>query len=395
MKKFKAVAGWLHLWTGLVTGIIVVIVSITGCIQVFDEELFDLFHHDLVKVEIKGPVKPVSELFTVAQKAIGKKKPLTDLKIAEASYSYVFTASKANKKENVGLSYFSELKYKDDIYVDPYTGKVLGIIDSKYEFFNVVEQLHRQLLFNKAIGSVVVGTAVLLFLLMMITGFILWLPKNYKQFKQSITVKWSAKWKRVNYDLHSSLGFYVIPVAMLIAVTGLVWAFKWWETGVFKALGSSGKITLARTAPAIATGDTTNKKVIDLIYANLRHEIGDNYNVIGFNLPDKKSNAVMVFTYVKHTTDSWNNMSYYYFDKRTGKMFDKLEHPDKPLALKWRNSNKYIHTGRIFGWPTQILAFFAALLCASLPVTGFLIWWGKRNKKGKKKSVRQVQPALS
>ncbi|WP_183564268.1 PepSY-associated TM helix domain-containing protein [Mucilaginibacter sp. SP1R1] len=393
MKKFKAIAGWLHLWIGLVTGIIVVIVSITGCIQVFDEELFNLFHRDLVKVEKTGSTKPVSELLAIAQKAVGKKKPVTDIKISEDNYSYVFTASKANKKQDIGLSYFSQFKYQEDIYVNQYTGKVLGIIDTRYEFFNVMEQLHRQLLLVKPVGSVIVGTAVLLFLLMMITGFILWLPKNYKQFKQRVTIKWGAKWKRVNYDTHNSFGFFVLPIAIIIAITGLVWAFKWWETGVFKMLGSSGKVSLVRTVPAIATADTTGKNTVDVIYANLRQQIGDNYKVIGFNLPGKKSNVVMAFTYVKNTTDSWNNMSYYYFDSRTGKMFDKLEHQNKPLALKWRNSNKYIHTGRIFGWPTQILAFLAALVCASLPITGFLIWWGKRNKK--KPAGKRLQVSLN
>lgn len=394
MKRFKAIIGWLHLWIGLVTGIVVVIVSVTGCIQVFDEELFDLFHHDLVKVERTGLARPVSELMRIAQKAEGKKRPITDIKIGEDGRSYVFSASKVNKKEDIGLSYFSQFKYRDDIYVNPYTGKVLGIIDSRYEFFNVVEQLHRQLLLVKPVGSVIVGSAVLLFLVMMITGFILWFPKNYKQFKKNISIKWNAKWKRVNYDLHNSFGFYVLPVAILIAITGLVWSFKWWETGVFKLFGSTGKIVLARKAPVIPVGDTTGKNTLDLIYATLLQETGGNYKTIGFNLPGKKDKVAMVYTQSKNT-DGWRNMSYYYFDSRTGKMFDKMEHHNKPLALKWRNSNKDIHTGRIYGWPTQVLAFLASLACASLPITGFLIWWGKRNKKNKKPAVKRVQSALS
>src|SRR5882757_6665361 len=141
-KKVKAIAGWLHLWTGLVTGIVVVIVSITGCIQVFDEELFDLFHHDLVKVQSIGSPKQISALMRIAQKAVGDKKKITSIKVGEAEDSYIFSATKPNKPEDVGLSYFSQFKYNDDIYVNPYTGKVLGIIDSRYEFFNVVEQLH-------------------------------------------------------------------------------------------------------------------------------------------------------------------------------------------------------------------------------------------------------------
>jgi uncharacterized iron-regulated membrane protein len=393
-KKVKSIAGWLHLWTGLVTGIVVVIVSVTGCIQVFDEELFDVFHHDLVKVQSAGTPKQVSDLMVIAQKTLGKKKPVTSIKIGEEGESYVFSATKAVKPEEAGLTYFSQFKYNDDVYVNPYTGKVLGVLDSRYEFFNVVEQLHRQLLLVKPIGSVVVGSCVLLFLLMMITGFIIWLPKNYKQLKKSISIKWSAKWKRVNYDMHNSFGFWVLPVAMIIAITGLTWAFKWWETGMFNLLGSKGRPSIERKAPVITTADTTGKK-LDIAFAGLQQELKGNYTGINLTLPKKKEKVVMAVVYPKYKTDNWYNISYYYLDMRTGKIFDKLLHSQKTLALKWRNSNKQIHTGRLFGWPTQILAFLASLVCATLPITGFLIWWGKRNKKTKKPAVKQVQAPLA
>lgn len=394
-KKVKSIAGWLHLWTGLVTGIVVVIVSVTGCIQVFDEELFDVFHHDLVKVQSAGTPKQVSELMAIAQKTLGKKKPVTSIKIGEEGESYVFSATKAVKPEEAGLTYFSQFKYNDDVYVNPYNGKVLGVLDSRYEFFNVVEQLHRQLLLVKPIGSVVVGTCVLLFLLMMITGFIIWLPKNYKQLKKSISIKWSAKWKRVNYDMHNSFGFWVLPVAMIIAITGLTWAFKWWETGMFNLLGSKGRPSIERKAPVITTADTTGKK-LDIAFASLQQELKGNYTGINLTLPKKKEKVVMAVVYPKYKTDNWYNISYYYLDMRTGEIFDKLLHSQKTLALKWRNSNKQIHTGRLFGWPTQILAFLASLVCATLPITGFLIWWGKRNKKPVKKGVvKQVQTPLA
>jgi uncharacterized iron-regulated membrane protein len=382
-KKVKSIAAWLHLWVGLATGLVVVLISITGCIQVFDEELFGLFHKNLVEVSETGPVRPVSELLLIAQKAEGIAKPINSFKIGGAGDSYVFSNFKINKKKDITLSYFSQFKYKDDIYINQYTGQVLGIVDSRYEFFNVVEQLHRQLLLVKPVGSVVVGVCVLLFLLMLITGFILWLPKNIRQLKQNISVKWNAKFKRVNYDVHNSFGFYVLPLAMVIAVTGLTWSFKWWEKGLYNLFGSTKKVELTRKAPLITTPDTSANH-LDQIFYDMQQQVKGNYRAIGFNLPEKKEKVVMIYVYLKNRTDGWRNMSYYYFDSRTGKLFDKLIHTNKPLGLKWRNSNKDIHTGRIYGLPTQILAFLASLISASLPVTGFLIWLGKRNKKSKK-----------
>jgi len=389
-KRFKTIAAWLHLWVGLVTGLVVVVISVTGCMQVFDEELFEAFHPDLVTVAPTGPAKPVAELMQAAQKAIGKKKLITDIRIGDVNKSYIFTASKANKRKNMTLSYFSQFKYRDDIYVNPYTGRVLGVIDVRYEFFNVTEQLHRQLLLIKPVGSVVVGVCVLLFLLMMTTGFILWLPKNYRKFKQSISVKWGAKWKRVNYDMHNSFGFWVLPVAIVIAVTGLTWSFKWWEKGMYKAFGSAKPVVLLRQAPVINTADTLQNRLNQIEYT-IRQKVKNNYIAIGLNLPEKHEHVLMVYVYSKGRTDGWRNLSYYYFDNRTGQLFDQMEHASKPLGLKWRNSNKDIHTGRIYGLPTQILAFLASLVCASLPVTGFLIWWGKQNKKPKARVRRKVE----
>lgn len=392
-KRFKTIAAWLHLWVGLVTGLVVVVIAVTGCIQVFDEELFECLHHDLIDVTPTGPTKPLAELMQAAQKAVGKKKLITDIRIGEADKSYVFTASKVNKRKNTTLSYFSQYKYRDDIYVNPYTGKILGVIDVRYEFFNVIEQLHRQLLLIKPIGSVVVGICILLFLLIMVTGFVLWLPKNYRQLKQNLSVNWSAKWKRVNYDMHNCFGFWVLPVAIIIAVTGLTWSFKWWEKGIYKALGSNRPVALVRQAPVIHTADTTGEHLNEMV-SRLKQKLNGNYLTIGLSLPEKGEKVTRAFVYHRQRTDGWRNISYYFFDTRTGQLFDQMEHATKPLGLKWRNSNKDIHTGRIYGLPTQILAFLASLVCASLPITGFLIWWGKRNKKPKVK-VRKKAAAMA
>ncbi|MDT3403073.1 PepSY-associated TM helix domain-containing protein [Mucilaginibacter terrae] len=396
-KRFKAVASWLHLWVGLVTGMVVVIVGTTGCILVFEDELFDYFHRDIIEVTETGPARPVSELLATVQKHVGKKG-ITDVRMNEADQSYVFTARELNKVKDMNLSCFSQFKYYDNIYVNQYTGKVTGTIDITSDFFYITEQLHRQLLLVKPVGSVVVGSCILLFLLMMITGFILWLPKNYKQFKQNISVKWKAKFKRINYDLHNSFGFYVLPIAILIAITGLVWSFKWWEAGIYSMLGEKEPIKLVRKAPHLTTADTTDNH-INMIVADLESQLKGDYRLIGLSLPSAESKVMMAFVYGKQRVDNWRNMSYYFYDGRTGKMIDKMRHGEKPLGLKWRNSNKDIHTGRIFGPVTQILAFLASFICASLPVTGFLIWWGKRNKKNKKKAGIQhkktPQPALN
>ncbi|HVK46889.1 MAG TPA: hypothetical protein VM488_03580, partial [Pseudobacter sp.] len=49
----------------------------------------------------------------------------------------------------------------------------------------------------------------------------------------------------------------------------------------------------------------------------------------------------------------------------------------------------------ILGLPGKIMAFFAALIGASLPVTGFLVWWGKRKKKSKNTKKPAAKTAVA
>ena len=60
-------------------------------------------------------------------------------------------------------------------------------------------------------------------------------------------------------------------------------------------------------------------------------------------------------------------------------------------ADKLLSMNYDIHTGAIIGLSGKILAFFASLIAASLPVTGFYIWWGRRSKnKVEKENISDV-----
>jgi len=72
---------------------------------------------------------------------------------------------------------------------------------------------------------------------------------------------------------------------------------------------------------------------------------------------------------------------------------------DEQLADWLRRNNFSLHVGAIGGITTKIIFFLVSLICATLPITGFYIWWGKRNKKARKKqkslahsATRQMNP---
>ena len=387
----KKVSGVIHLWLGMVSGLIVFIVSVTGCIFVFEKEIFDLTHPDLVYSErASGSVKPLSELLITAQLALGEKKPIKHVELfGDPVRSYIFTASKTDKKAKNVWNYFQQVKYYQEVYINPYTGAYLGTVDRKYEFFNIVRRIHQNLLLPYETGSLIIGSSCLMFLVLLITGFVLWIPKTKNGWKQRFTIKWNAKWRRVNYDTHNVGGFYVLPVAVIIVITGLVWSFDWWEDGIYRILGSKQRPTFNMEQPVLKIQSKPSENLLDKVFkAGLDKKTP--FESMTISIPEKNKAPYRVFMGLSRGS-GWSSSNYYYYHGVSGQQYGQLLQAHKSLGQKWRNTNYDIHTGGVYGLFTKILAFLASLFCATLPVTGFYIWWGKRNKP-KKPATKVTRP---
>jgi len=70
------------------------------------------------------------------------------------------------------------------------------------------------------------------------------LVANYrKAIKQRFKIKWNAKRKRLNWDLHAIIGFYLSFILILITFTGLVMSYDWAENLIYKlADGKAQKV---------------------------------------------------------------------------------------------------------------------------------------------------------
>ncbi len=91
---------------------------------------------------------------------------------------------------------------------------------------------------------------------------------------------------------------------------------------------------------------------------------------------------------INHRPGTYYNADYYHFDQYSGKELEATgtyagSFDNSSMADKIKRMNYDIHVGAILGLPGKILAFFASLIAASLPVTGFYIWWGRKKKKAR------------
>jgi uncharacterized iron-regulated membrane protein len=277
--------------------------------------------------------------------------------------------------------------------MNPYTGSITHTEAAQSNFFVVVEFIHLYLLLPPKIGQMVVGTSVLVFVALMITGVILWWPKRKSDRKRCFTIKWNGRWRRVNYDLHNVMGFYAISISLILAITGLSMSFEWVRDGIYRAgnLGRSYPSEKAYPQSDSLAQAKANYKPIDATFTYAQQH-SPNAKMFLLNDPDTKAGPIGITAYGKSM--HFGQSDIFYFDRYTTKLLNYLPNSKKSFGLKLNDMNYDIHVGQIAGLPGKILAFLASLICASLPITGLIIYMGKK-KKPKSKVKSGIQHAIA
>lgn len=380
--KVNRVITWLHLWLGLISGIIVVIVSITGCLFAFQTEITEWVHKK--ELFITPPAQqtrtlPMDVLTRKAEEALGPGKPATYITTyADPHRAWEFMAYKEGNLN--ALTFPGEVDYYESAFVNPYTGEITGTIDYMHNFFVIVKYIHWSLYLSTKYGQPIVGWGTLLFVIILITGVVMWLPKRWNKIERnkSFKVRWKANWKRLNYDLHNVLGFYVVVIALILGLTGMVYSFTWFSNAVYATA------SLTTTPPPVpdfhsdTTGAITAMRPMDKALAVARASYPQAKR---FSLqPPASADAPLV-------VDAYNQREVYYdfntlyFDQYSARQLGADSFADMNNGEKLIYMNYDIHVGAIGGLPGKIIAFLVSLVCASLPITGFIIWWGKKKKK--------------
>ncbi|EOZ91853.1 putative iron-regulated transmembrane protein [Indibacter alkaliphilus LW1] len=398
----------IHLWAGLISGLVVFVVCLTGTIYVYNSEIRELGANHLYKVDYQkglGKITPEAAIEKVRQQSQGA---VTTILIEESKKRpYQITVREEGSQSRFGTIY----------YVDPYKGTILGNSNehnSAAEFMGYLFSLHRWLLLdkienpligelsNRTLGSYITGAATILFTLGVITGMVIWFPQRVRNFRQGLKVKFGKSWKRTNHDLHNTLAFYSCIILFLMGVTGPFWSYPWYREGLQKTLGtykprvgqgpgpgnpSAGQGRRGQQAPSTGKESELPLSIFEYISSadavldypgNYRISLpqggGKNLNIqkskIGFFAPAASDRVVL--------------------DMETADLTEKDIFREKPFNVRVSSSIKALHVGDVYGQFSKFLYFLSCLIATSLPVTGTLIWINKLKKKRARKKVRPV-----
>ncbi|GAO31682.1 PepSY-associated TM helix domain-containing protein [Geofilum rubicundum] len=382
--RIKPIIYWLHLWLGLFSGLILFVVSITGALSVFEQEIKDLMEPwRFVEAQDQSFAPPSQLLDTAARYVPGQAATGLTYEDKEGAAAVGFWSQEgANNVFSV-------------VFLNPYTAEFIRkdthFAEGTFDFFHFIMDGHRALWLPYEIGQPIVGIGSLIFLFLLLSGLIMWWPKSWRksESKRAFKIKWKGSFKRLNHDLHNVLGFYVLVFALVIVVTGLVWSFDWFGKAVYY-MTSGGKSKTEHVHPHsdvahkhLANNDTI--PAIDRAFYKA-FEVEPNPQRIYMTPTLTEEDASIEIVFFKYQGKFYHHNTYF-FDRYTLEPLrvenDRYDEAD--FGHRLAEMNYDLHTGRILGLPGKILAFLVSLILASLPVTGFLIWYQKQRKKKKQR----------
>ena len=391
--SFYNLAWRWHFYAGLFVIPFMILLSLTGIIYLFKPQLDPLMYPELLNVQSAGTPLSADQLLQRLHEALPAAEVSKYLPPVGAERSAQFVASLDGRATN--------------LFVDPYSGVLLGTQDAQNNFQAITRALHGELLigtFGDRLIELAAGWGVVL----VVSGLYLWWPRG----QGGAGVLWprlSARGRLLWRDLHAVTGFWGSALLLLMLLTGMTWTGFWgaqfagtwnhfpaamWDEVPqshvqARSLNSAAVQTVAwaventplpqsdphaahhgQQAPMAPTagGRIGLQQVVDTAQ---RLGVQPGYSI---SLPrDDKG----VFTVALFADDPRNDATLH-LDQYSGQVLADIRWADYGLVARTVETGVMLHEGKMFGLANQLLMLAVCLLILLGAVSGLVMWWKRR-----------------
>ena len=195
----------VHMWSAIGVGLYVLMVSVTGSVLVYRNELFRAATPDPIIVAPSGPLLTDDELKAAATRAY-------------PGYTTGSVSRPPNPSRAVSIPIARGTDVRERLF-NPYTGRDLGdAVPTGIRLVSKLIELHDDLLAGDT-GRRVNGAGALLVLVIALSGIVVWWP-GIKTWRRSLTVHSNVGWQRFTWDAHSMIGFWTFGFTVLFGLSG-------------------------------------------------------------------------------------------------------------------------------------------------------------------------------
>lgn len=354
--KLRKLALSLHRYIGLMVGLLLILISLTGSVLVFSNEIDQFLNPALLQVVPQEKRVSVQSVLDTVRSTYPKLK-LESIDIPQNPTSVYRAWTQSPDKEVVF------------IYINPYTGKILGSRLQKQTLHHFVVELHINLLAGE-LGTVVVGVCGALTVLLCITGLILW--PGWKRAIAGFKIRWQAPWKLIGYDLHKVVGIVSVTFLLLIASTGAAMSFfSEFERAMYSLTFTPIPPIPTQSQPAAGRKTLIADRVL---FAGRKALPGT--QTIWLDLPSDAKGLFRVGKRFSEDTSlsSASSDSQIYVDQYNGKVVQVNTVHKAPIARRIVYSLYPLHIGSYGGLGMRIIYVLVGLAPAGLFVTGWVLW---------------------
>jgi len=340
----------IHSLAGLLSGLFILLMSLSGAVLVFHEEL-DLLEYPPFIVRANSEIIPIDSCYNNVQKKFPYAQVSNCLVTWSNQQSFVFTIYDSSYKKG---------KEPLKVYVHPQNASIQKTRGAKASLLSWFDRLHSSLLLGKK-GEWLLGFSALIFLLSITTGVIM-----YRKNAWAVLTFKKRVFKKNN--LHQIVGVYALLFNLMIGITGF-----WMQRYVFKKefYQSYDYAHVLKTSPALFYSmDSSLKKLKEKFPAFTGY-------VIYFAQSKKGKTAI----YGSSNTNSFIHSKRYadaIFLDSTGNVASTRFVNEIDPADRYDIINSQVHFGKYGGWPVKIIYCLFGLTGGLLSITGFLLWY-KRN----------------
>ncbi|WP_372636236.1 PepSY-associated TM helix domain-containing protein [Fodinibius sp.] len=355
----------IHKWLGLIAGIFILIMGLTGSILVFDDEIEQFIQRDVIHQPNSDQPVSLDNAYT----SITRKHPNWDVR---------FTVI----PDKAGRAIEAEIRRPDDrryLYLHPVTGDIMRDLDSESTFSYWMLKLHYQL-HSGFTGEIILLIAGLMFIGSLITGF--WFYR--KAIKRVLTFKIRPRFRNLqstSSELHRSVGVWALIFNLITAVTGVVIMLIIVQTH----LQSDGDSPSLPDPPAV---EASLDKVMET--ARQSHP---GFDPSYMRMPAQPDRQITLYGHMDSDLPIHYEFSnYVQFDPETGRESNAFFVRNQPVTTHLLSFTYPLHFGDWGGIIIKILYCLFGLAPAILSITGFIIWLQRERKK--RGLQRQKNPSL-
>ncbi len=364
-RALRSATFWVHLAVGVVTGVVVLVMSATGTALAFQRQILDWSASRHMAAPAPGAERlPLDSLLARARAALPGDAAISSITVAPDPASPV----------KLGLA---ARRYA---YLDPYTGEVLPASQGLQTFYYEMERWHRAMGMGEGLrgkpGVTITGAANLGFLFLILTGLVLWLPRqmSWRAFRAVLLFEGRAKGRRRDWNWHHVLGVWSAPVLFVLVLSGVFISYQWPGRLLDRALGEPaategrgggrGGGATAAVVPGVS---------IDAVLAGASAHVAG-WQTVQIRMPRSSdapvSASVATSTWVR--PDARTSLS---FEAGSAAMTEEPGYASLSTSRKIRGWVRGAHTGEAAGPLGQAVAALACLVGVVLVWTGVALAW--------------------